>query len=203
MEKIIINTSKNYQFKTQDINFYYYPNFFNETDSTYFYEKLSDTIEWKQDKIKIFGKLIDLPRLTAWYGDNGKNYSYSGIKMIPNAWTEELLQIKNRIKLLSDVDFNSVLLNLYRNGNDHQSWHSDDEKELGENITIASVNFGQSRDFVFKHKFKKEKKKIYIRLASGSFLLMKHPTQLYWFHSVPKRKKIKANRINLTFRKII
>lgn len=180
----------------------YYPNYFSELESSILYKYLLNNIKWRQDKIRIFGKEINLPRLTAWYGDSDKIYTYSGIKMNPMPWTKELNKIKEKIEQKSDVIFNSVLLNLYRNGNDHHSWHADDEPELGKNITIGSVNFGESRDFQLKHKIKKDLEKINIHLEQGSFLLMKHPTQLNWLHSVPKRKKVFNQRINLTFRYI-
>src|SRR5690606_5684989 len=102
-------------------------------------------IAWKQDSINMYGKTVPLPRLTAWYGDSGKSYTYSGIKSEPNEWNKGLLYLKHQIERVSSVEFNSVLLNWYRDGEDYLSWHADDEKELGLNPVIASVNFGETR----------------------------------------------------------
>ena len=122
--------------------------------------------------------------------------------MNPLPWNDDLLKIKDLIENIAKVSFNSVLLNLYRNGNDSVSWHSDDEKEIDKNTPIASVSFGAIRDFQLKHKQDKTLKRIDIPLAHGSLLLMQPPTQEYWLHQLPKRKKVKDLRINLTFRVI-
>jgi len=155
-------------------------------------------IKWKQDEIKMYGKVIPLPRLTSWYGDKGKSYSYSGINSNPNEWNNGLLQIKNELEKISQAKFNSVLLNLYRNGEDYLNWHADDEPELGINPTIGSVNFGAERDFALKSN--DEKLQFKIPLTHGSVLIMSGTLQHFWKHSVPKRKKVEDIRINLTFR---
>lgn len=179
-----------------------YRNFFEELESDRFFSELLTNINWQQDKIKIFGKEVDLPRLTAWYGDEEKSYTYSGITMNPDAWTQNLLSIKTRIEETVKINFNSVLANLYRNGQDYVSWHSDDEKELGENPTIASISFGATRRFVLRHKSNKELETIDISLTHGSLLIMKGSAQHFWKHQVPKTAKVKTERINLTFRVI-
>lgn len=158
-------------------------------------------IKWKQDSLKMYGKTVHLPRLTSWYGDPGKSYTYSGIKSEPNTWNEGLLYIKDKIEKVSLLKFNSVLLNWYRDGEDHLSWHADDEKELGKNPVIGSVNFGETRDFVIRRN-DDYSKKIVIPLKHGSLLIMCGELQAFWQHSVPKRKKIKGSRFNLTFRRI-
>ena len=157
-------------------------------------------IKWKHDSINLYGKNILLPRITSWYGDPGKSYSYSGINSNPNEWNKELLDIKKRIEEVASVRFNSVLMNWYRDGEDYLNWHADDEKELGVNPTIGSVNFGATRDFVIRKNDKSLK--ITIPLNHGTLLIMKGGLQHYWQHSVPKRKKVKDMRINLTFRVI-
>lgn len=179
-----------------------YQNFFNQSESDRFFLELLKNINWQQDKIKIFGKEVDLPRLTAWYGDAGKSYTYSSITMNPNPWTKNLLSIKKRIEEKVNINFNSVLANLYRNGQDYVSWHSDDEKELGENPTIASVSFGATRRFLLRHKSNKNLETVDLSLGHGSLLIMKGSTQHYWKHQVPKTTKVKTERINLTFRVI-
>ena len=158
-------------------------------------------VNWKQDIIKLYGKTTPLPRLTAWYGDSGKSYSYSGIKSTPNEWNKGLLYLKEKIENCADVKFNSVLLNWYRDGEDYLSWHADDEKELGENPVIASANFGETRDFLLRRNDDKSKK-LTIPLNHGTLLIMRGGLQHYWQHSVPKRKKVRGSRFNLTFRRI-
>jgi alkylated DNA repair dioxygenase AlkB len=186
-----------------DADMILFNNFFTKQESTKLQQNLIDNIQWRQDKIKIFGRLLDQPRLTAFYGDTNKAYSYSGILMTPIEWNEELLFIKNKVEEVANNKFTSVLLNYYRDGKDSMGWHSDDEKELGQNPIIGSVSFGESRVFQMKHKFQKDIKKVDIPLTNGSFLLMKGTTQHFWQHQIPKSKRQMNSRINLTFRVII
>lgn len=158
-------------------------------------------IKWKQDFISFYGKVHPLPRLTSWYGEPGKSYSYSGINSDPNSWIDNrLLEIKTEIEKVAKTSFNSVLLNLYRDGSDYLSWHADDETELGKDPIIASVNFGAERDFCLK--LNEGDFKFTIPLKHGSLLIMSGELQHFWQHSVPKRKKMDNLRINLTFRVI-
>lgn len=156
-------------------------------------------IKWKQDSISLYGKNIPLPRLTSWYGDKGQSYTYSGINSQPNEWNDGLLYIKKQIEKVAEVVFNSVLLNWYRDGDDYLNWHADDEKELGKNPIIASMNFGETRDFIIR-KNDDNSKKITIPLEHGTLLIMRGEMQHFWQHSVPKRKKVRGSRFNLTFR---
>lgn len=158
-------------------------------------------IDWQQDRIKFFGKSVPLPRLTSWYGDSGKSYTYSGIKSQPNEWNEGLLYIRNQIELCAGVKFNSVLLNWYRDGEDSIAWHADDEKDLGINPIIASANFGETREFLIRRN-DDPSKKIALPLKHGTLLLMKGELQHFWKHCIPKRKSVKGSRFNLTFRRI-
>jgi alkylated DNA repair dioxygenase AlkB len=178
----------------------YVPNFFNKTESDNFLKSLRENIIWKQESMNMYGKKIDFPRLTAWYGDNDKPYTFSGITLQPLPWSSEITAIKNKIEPKANVVFNSVLLNLYRDGNDSISWHTDAERELGKNPIIASVNFGETRKFQLRHI--KTKEKIEIELTHGSLLIMQGELQHFWQHQVPKTKEIKKERINLTFRVI-
>ncbi|MDE0926177.1 MAG: alpha-ketoglutarate-dependent dioxygenase AlkB [Methylophilaceae bacterium] len=157
-------------------------------------------INWKHDSINMYGKITPLPRLTSWYGDTGKSYSYSGINSNPNEWNKGLLYIKSKIEEVAKVKFNGVLMNWYRDGEDYLNWHADDEKELGKNPIIGSVNFGATRDFFIRTNDKTQK--ITIPLKHGTLLIMSGKLQHFWQHSVPKRKKIKDVRFNLTFRVI-
>ena len=195
------NENKN-SFEKDHLNIDYVKDYFNEEESLYFLKTLKDKIKWKQDYIKFFGKSHPLPRLTAWYGDRNKTYTYSGIPMTPDPLNTELLEIKKRVDQYAKINFNSVLLNFYRSGNDSVSWHSDDEKELGDQPIIGSVSFGGMRKFRLRNK--KNKKLIHnIELENGSLLIMSELTQQYWEHEIPKTKKRVAERINLTFRSIL
>lgn len=180
--------------------YYYQEGFFPKKYADALLERFINNIEWKQESMNMYGKEVKFPRLTAWYGDNDKPYSFSGITLQPKSWTKELLYVKEQIEPISGVEFNSVLLNLYRDGNDSISWHTDAEKELGENPVIASVNFGDTRTFQLKHMATGER--ISMELSNGSVLIMKGELQHYWKHQVPKTKKQKQTRINLTFRVI-
>ncbi|MBK9355179.1 MAG: alpha-ketoglutarate-dependent dioxygenase AlkB [Bacteroidetes bacterium] len=179
----------------------FFPNYFNKEESDLFLYKLINNIDWKQESMNMYGKQLNFPRLTAWYGDNDKPYSFSGIKLSPQPWNEELLEIKAKIEPKALVNFNSVLLNRYRNGNDSISWHTDAEKELGKNPIIASVNFGATRKFQLRHIHTKEK--LEIELTHGSLLIMQGELQHFWQHQVPKTAQNVTERINLTFRVII
>ncbi len=179
-----------------------FDNFFSQKEADAFFQKLQSTIQWKQEPIKMFGKLVMQPRLTAWYGDADKTYTYSGITMQPNPWTKELLLIKEKIETVSNAQFTSALLNLYRDGQDSMGWHRDNEKELGINPTIGSVSFGESRTFKLRDYASKEIVRS-IDLQHGSYLLMQGETQHFWEHQIPKTTKKKNLRINITFRKIL
>jgi alkylated DNA repair dioxygenase AlkB len=165
--------------------------------------ELNQEIHWRQEQIKMYGKSFPVPRLTAWFGDDGMDYSYSGIKCNPLPWTRTLLSMKQKIEaLISGVIFNSVLLNKYRNGNDKVSWHSDDEMELGVNPVIASISLGAARRFDLRHK-DDFKNKIQLTLTNGSLIIMKGALQHNWQHQIPVQKMISGERVNLTFRNII
>lgn len=148
----------------------------------------------------MFGKQLLLPRLTAWYGDKG--YTYSGLYNKPQPWLPVLLDLKERVEQASGHTYNSVLLNLYRGGNDSMGWHSDDEAELGKEPAIASLSFGGERRFSFKHRTRKDLKPVSVILANGSLLLMHGPTQHHWLHHIPRTKHPVQPRINLTFRHV-
>lgn len=159
-------------------------------------------IDWRQEHIVLYGQRRALPRLTAWHGDPGTTYTYSGLTAVASPWLPVLLEIRARIERVSGAAFNSVLLNLYRDGADSVSWHADDEPELGRNPVIGSVSLGASRVFQMKHK-KQRNLKQSIVLEHGSFLLMQGATQHYWVHQVPKARGASGERINLTFRRVL
>ena len=183
-----------------DADVLHFARLFDPCEANSLFLQLQQNIEWQQEKIKLYGQLHDLPRLTAWYGDPSVTYSYSGISITSLEWIDVLLEIKSRIESVSDNSFNSVLLNRYRNGSDGVSWHADDEPELGQNPVIGSVSFGEARRFQLKHKTLDAKRMII--LENGSYLLMKGRTQHCWLHQIPKSKRVLGERINLTFRLI-
>lgn len=166
---------------------------------------LSDLIRdtpWRSEEVIVWGKRHLQPRLIAWFGDEGRNYTYSGISMNPLPWTKTLSKLRTLIESACDEKFNSVLLNYYRDGRDSMGYHSDDEPELGPRPTIASLSLGETRVFSFKHKVRSDAPPVQIELASGSLLLMKGDTQRNWKHGIAKSSKPLGPRVNLTFRRI-
>jgi alkylated DNA repair dioxygenase AlkB len=162
---------------------------------------LLNNIQWQNDEAVIFGKHIITKRKAAWYGDSTFLYTYSNTTKQALPWTKELLALKTIAEVRSGASFNSCLLNLYHNGEEGMSWHSDDEKSLGKDTAIASISLGAERKFSFKHK--KMAQSVSLLLEDGSLLLMKGSTQTNWLHSLPKSTRVKQARINLTFRSIV
>ena len=168
-------------------------------------ETLEDVMEglvWRDDFITMYGKTHPLPRKTAWHGQPGLTHSYSGIKMVAVNWTPVLLKLKNQLEEDLQTSFNSVLANYYRDGNDHMSYHSDDEKELGPHPVIASLSYGATRSFQLKHKFDHHKKTFSLPITNGSLVVMKGELQHFWVHKISKTTKPVGPRLNLTFRYI-
>jgi alkylated DNA repair dioxygenase AlkB len=184
-----------------DAAVYYFPQFFSLEESDAYFQKLEQDISWQQESIRIFGRELPMPRLTAWYGDKG--YTYSGLYNAPKPWVPVLQELKERVEEASGHIYNSVLLNLYRSGQDSMGWHADDEPELGEEPAIASLSFGGERRFSLKHRSRKDLKPVNLTLTHGSLLLMQGPTQHHWLHHIPKTKRPVQPRINLTFRHVI
>ena len=176
-------------------------NFFNQVDSNELLKKLISDLPWESMAIKMFGKDITIPRLQCWVGDKGCDYKYSGKKLNRQNWTTDLIMIREKIYKELNIDFNSVLVNYYRNGMDSMGWHSDDEKELGPNPTIASISLGSERDLVFRNKINKEV--LPIPQTHGCLILIDGKTQKNWQHAIKKTRKVIGPRINLTFRNII
>lgn len=185
-----------------DAEVLYCEQFFSQTESDAYLQCLVQEIQWQQKSIKMFGREIQEPRLTAWYGDENAVYTYSGYTNHPLVWTATLIEIKQRCEEISQAKFNSVLLNYYRDGNDSMGWHQDNERELGEHPIIASVSFGAARRFQFRRKKRKDLPATSIDLAHGSLLLMQGSTQQFWKHQLPKTAHKIGARINLTFRLI-
>jgi alkylated DNA repair dioxygenase AlkB len=180
----------------------YQPSFFSEKESKQYFENLTTTIKWEQKPIKIFGKEVLQPRLTAWYGDPDAAYTYSGLSLVPLSWTDALLEIRKKVEVFCSEKFNSALLNLYRNGQDSMGWHCDNERQLGKDPTIASVSLGAVRKFRLRN-YQIKKDIIDLEPADGSLIIMSGETQTHWEHSVPKTSMVVGPRINITFRRII
>ena len=178
--------------------------FWPQTELGIAYQQLLDRLmaesPWRQQEITVYGKSYRQPRLSAWYGNLG--YSYSGIRLEPEPWTSILLDIKGRVEKLAGHEFNSVLLNYYRDQNDKMGMHSDDETELGRQPVIASLSLGESRTLLLRHKTRKDLATIKLPLPSGSLLVMRGDTQHYWRHGINAERAHCGPRINLTFRTI-
>lgn len=173
--------------------------FENYSDATL--DEVLKGLSWRQDTITMYGKTHPLPRMTAWHGVAGITHSYSGIKMVAVEWTPILYKLKLQLEKDLNAQFNSVLINYYRDGQDHMSYHADDELELGPAPTIASLSFGETRSFQLKHKYNKDKK-VVIPIPNGSLVVMKGELQQFWVHKIAKTAKKIGPRVNLTFRNI-
>ena len=185
-----------------DADIRYIQDFISYDESAIYMEQLIQGVQWKQNQIKMFGNIYDEPRLTAWYGDQGINYKYSGIELVPIPWSDLLVKLKSKVSLATGTEFNSALVNYYRDGKDSMGYHQDNEPELGRNPTIASLTFGAERMFQLKHITDKAQKRIDIPLKNGSLLIMAGATQHNWKHQIPKTKKPIGPRLNITFREI-
>jgi alkylated DNA repair dioxygenase AlkB len=171
-------------------------------DAGALFEQLRASIGWQQEQILIFGQRRLVPRLVAWHGDPDAAYAYSGTAHEPLPWTPLLRAIKSRVEMLTGHPFNSVLLNLYRDGRDGMGWHADDEEELGREPAIASVSFGEPRRFLLRHR-RRPAARSELLLGNGAVVLMSGPTQHHYVHAVPKTARAAGARINLTFRRIL
>ncbi|MFN4000156.1 alpha-ketoglutarate-dependent dioxygenase AlkB family protein [Algoriphagus sp.] len=180
----------------------FYSEFFQKELSDHYLEKLQTTLAWKHEPIRMFGKMVMQPRLTALYGDETRPYGYSGISMTPLVWTVELKEMKDKLQEFTGIEFTHVLCNYYRDGQDSMGWHRDNEAVLGKNPSIASITFGATRMFQIRH-YESKGHKIDIPLSHGSLLMMSGESQHHWEHQIPKTKKILGPRINLTFRKLL
>ena len=178
-----------------------FPEFFSREEADVFFTTLKGDLNWKQEPIWMFGKQVMQPRLTALYGDPTVPYGYSGIQMLPLAFTPALAAIHDRLQQFTQNNFTHVLCNYYRDGNDSMGWHRDNEPVLGKNPTIASLTFGATRSFQMRD-YATKSTKIDLALSHGSLLLMSGESQHFWEHQLPKTKKTEAPRINLTFRKL-
>ncbi|KRD09170.1 2OG-Fe(II) oxygenase [Flavobacterium sp. Root901] len=172
-------------------------NFFNKEESDHYYNFLYRTTHWREYEMPMYDKVVTAPRMIAWYGDSSRPERKSN----PD-WPPELLAVRERVEQETRIQFNAVLLNLYRSGGDGVGWHSDKTSSSNKNMNIASVTFGETRIFRLRHKILKHIPPIEIPLHHGTFLLMAGNTNTYWEHQVPKTARPVLPRINLTFRQV-
>ncbi|MBC6608401.1 alpha-ketoglutarate-dependent dioxygenase AlkB [Hymenobacter sp. BT188] len=178
--------------------------FLPPTEAEELFQELFDTIPWRHEPIKLFGKEVMQPRLTSWHGDPAARYRYSGLSLEPQPWTPALQRLRQQVSNAAGADFNSVLLNLYRTGQDSMGWHADNEPELGPNPIIASVSLGATRRFRLRPGAgTPPHAPVGVDLPSGSLLVMRGPTQQRWQHALPKTARMVEARLNLTFRRIV
>jgi len=187
------------EFDLPDADVMLVDNFFNKEESDGFYNSLLTETPWREYEMPMYDKIVTAPRMISWYQDKNAE--------IPSGnapeFSSNLNSIRKRVEQETNLQFNAVLLNLYRNGNDGVSWHSDKIDRLGSNPIIASVTFGETRMFRLRHKFRKDVPQVEIPLYHGSFLIMAGKTNSFWEHAVPKTSKEVLPRINLTFRRVI
>ncbi|RDE24189.1 alpha-ketoglutarate-dependent dioxygenase AlkB [Motiliproteus coralliicola] len=185
-----------------DAELHYQAQFLSAVEADHYLAQLQQQLDWRQDRIRLFGRETPIPRLQAWYGDPGLHYRYSGLSLYAQGWPDPLLALKQQLEQQTGQRFNAVLANLYRNGVDSMGWHADDEPELGPNPVIASLSLGQPRPFQLRRR-DDPTQRYELLLEHGSLLLMAGSTQHHWQHALPKRTRLNQPRINLTFRQII
>jgi len=197
----LFNSDPNPNLLPYDGTVKYFGKIMSHEKALLYLERLLEDIPWKNDEAFIFGKHFITKRKVAWYGDSNFTYTYSNSTKHALPWNKELLELKTLAEKLTETKYNSCLLNLYHNGEEGMAYHSDDEKTLGKNTSIASLSFGAERRFLFKHKTTKDK--VTLELEHGSLLLMAGVTQTHWLHRLPTTKKVHKPRVNLTFRQIL
>ena len=170
----------------------------NQDQANHYLQNLLREVPWKNDEAIIYGKHIITKRKVAWYGDKDFAYTYSNTTRFALPWTKSLFELKTKVETITQQKFNSCLLNLYHDGSEGMTWHSDDEEALGKNTTIASLSLGAERKFSFKHK--RTKQTVSLVLENSGLLVMKDETQTHWLHSLPKTTKVMRPRVNLTVR---
>ena len=186
------------QFIENDGKLYLAQDYLPNTQANALHLALLEQLDWRDESIRIYGKLILSPRRVCWYGDSNTIYTYSGIHHVPQSWPNVLLRLRKQLERRTNHPFNAVLANLYRDNNDSMGWHADNEKELGPTPVIASLSVGESRTFKIRHN--KTKETVSIEMSNGSLILMCGDLQKNWQHSVPKCRQAKSSRINLSFR---
>ncbi len=163
--------------------------------------KEANCYPFERPKVKVYGKEHIIPRSQVWFGDNGCDYCYSGLRVVPLPWPKYAQKLKHKIMRELGGEYNSLLVNRYQNGHEYMGWHSDDEPELETHADIVSVTLGATRDFLLRHKESGQQHRV--ALADGDLLIMHAPMQQSWQHGLPKRLKVEQPRLNFTFRRIV
>lgn len=157
--------------------------------------------KFDRDRVVIFGKTVDSPRLVCAFGDDGLRYRYAGVDRATAPWLPRLRAVRDRLAALAGHAFNYALVNWYRDGNDCIGWHSDKEADLAPEASIASLSLGAARTFLLRDRDGGTTHEVV--LADGSLLWMRGTTQQFFKHSLPRRKAITEPRFNITFRQIV
>ena len=158
-----------------------------------------ESIPWRHDSIKMFGKKVAVPRLQNWFADHtNTSYTYSGICMQAVKFPLWMADLANSVSSKTGFPFNRALVNYYRDGSDSVDWHADNEPELGPDPIIASVSLGVERVFQLRHNLTGEI--VSLSLPHGSLLLMGSKIQHFYQHRLAKVKNIQQERVNFTFR---
>lgn len=193
-------TSRARRLELCDADLRLHSRFLAADDSRSAFGELMESVPWRHDEVTVFGKRHPVPRLQQWYGDPGTGYRYSGVVLEPLPWTPRIAALRDRASAAAGARFNSVLLNLYRDGADKVGWHADDEPELGQHPTIAAISLGATRRFRLRHRHREDLDAVSIDLKDGSLLVMAGATQACWHHAVTPTKRAVGPRISLTFR---
>ena len=183
-----------------DADLWYDPGFLDRQSADHLLEWSVTRIPWDHHVIRMFGRDVPTPRRSAWFGDPGARYTYSGLTLEPRPWPTPLAHLRDRIQTASGSRFNAVLANLYRDGADSMGWHADDEPELGRDPVIASISVGAVRRFTMRHATRPALSQLVLELEHGSLLVMSGATQHHWRHALPKTRRSIGPRVNLTFR---
>lgn len=186
-----------------DGSLWHWPRFVEPAEADALLEQLIGRVPWQQHRVRVYGREHPTPRLCAWYGDAGARYAYSGQSLSPLPWLPSLAALRRRLEAALGRPFNSVLVNLYRDGADGMGWHSDDEGSLGSEPVIASLSVGATRRFVLRHRRRGDLPRLDLPLRDGDLWVMAGALQTHWRHAVPKTRQAVGPRINLTFRQVL
>jgi alkylated DNA repair dioxygenase AlkB len=177
------------------------PDFLSPDASDAILQELLTTEPWESQSLHMYGKMVSEPRLSTWHAEPHVTYTYSGALRTPIAWTPTLLALREACERHTAHTFNGLLVNQYRNGNDHLGWHADDELSNGPEPLIASLSFGAERRFYLRHR--ETNQTVSTQLPHGSLLVMSGLSQKCWLHRVAKEPHVTQPRINLTFRHLL
>ena len=180
----------------------YQPDWLTPAEADTLFDAVRDGVAWERHRIRLFGRDLDAPRMSCWIGDADAAYTYSRTQYLPRPWPDALRTLRERLREELGTDFNGVLANLYRDGNDSMGWHADDEPELGARPLIASISLGATRRFLIRHR-EDAACRLAIELGHGSLLSMGGDIQLHYRHALPKTGRPVGTRINLTFRRLL